>query len=114
MSTWKPISTAPKDRPIDLWSATKQRVPGCIWIEVGCMTGAFVSTSGRNVTDATHWKEIDKGPGMEEGEVRWMIEHRSGFLGSWAWKDQDVAIKDAKENFHGARVVRVRIVREEE
>lgn len=113
MSTWKPISTAPQDgTEVALWSSSMGRC--CDAYYSPGENPLWLCSAHGIVRDVTHWREPDKGPGQEEGEVRWMVEHTNGNLGSWAWKDQDVAIRDAEQNFQGARVVRVRIVREEE
>jgi hypothetical protein len=71
MDEWQPISTAPKDRTIDLWVKQGGRVPDCKWSQKhnGWMTwgpntwGEYgeiyvVAYSG----EPTHWREIPDAP----------------------------------------------------
>lgn len=114
--TWKPIETAPKDRPIDLWTEIDGRLVDCRWWP---KFGAFVFEDHPVPIDRiTHWKEIDKGPGQEEGEVRWMGE-RNGVLLQKAHETVESSLWDLgylRDRYpdEKVRVVRVRIVREEE
>ena len=118
MSTWKPIETANAKSLIDLWSDRYHLVPAC---RRHTHNDFFVSEhpmmDGLLVKDATHWREPDKGPGQEEGEVRWMMEF--AFLSKLHPRTYETegaaraALQELEALMVNARVVRVRIVRAE-
>lgn len=64
MSDWRPINTAPKDRPVDLFTERRRVFPNCTWFQATEGYGywvdpyAHVGQSGwpAGVENPTYWR----------------------------------------------------------
>lgn len=74
---WRPIDTAPKDQPIDLWVRHRGRVTNCEWGETVAKNkhpgnevwlGNGLKRDLIDPSDATHWMPLPSPPQEKEAE----------------------------------------------
>lgn len=112
MRIWRPIETAPKDRPVDLWTLINGPLVNCVWSQAEetftCQDGIPVPPSR-----ITHWRETDKGPEHEDGEV-----YGHGWAVKTKWNSVPHIFHDQRdaERFaynEKSEVIKVKYVRDE-
>ena len=71
MNDWQPISSAPKDRVIDLWSVEGGRYPDAVWGVCGDTEGWTDANDHRSLKGGafTHWRDRPAPPSTKGGDA---------------------------------------------